>query len=143
MTKQMTKQITHNFKNREEYLKSDLVKKDYFGNKNLTFGEFKVARTILFCGECGRPMGLDEKLYQTEAYEHYSICKDCVDAKGKEVVNSHDVYHYKNDEELYNSYIRYTGKLVTCKEDLEELEQVEEVEENRREEKSITYAKVC
>lgn len=37
MTKQMTKQITHNFKNREEYLKSDLVKKDYFGNKNLTF----------------------------------------------------------------------------------------------------------
>ena len=99
------------FKTREEYLKSDLAKKDFFGNKDLTFEEFKQIKSIMFCGECGRLLEKDEKLYITEARESSYICKNCVDKKNKQIVNSSDAYPYKSEQDLYNSYLRFTCKI--------------------------------
>lgn len=113
MTKELQnqKEVKHDFKTRAEYLKSNLARKDFFGNKKLTFEEFKRIKTIMFCGECGRPLGIDEKLYITEARESSYICKDCVDKKNKQIVNSCDMYRYKNEKDLYNDYLRFTCRI--------------------------------
>ena len=100
------------FKTREDYLKSDLAKKDFFGNKDLTFEEFKQIKNIMFCGECRRLLNKDEKLYITEERESSYICKDCVDKKNKEIVASHYAYKQNADEKsLYNSYLRFTNQI--------------------------------
>ena len=100
------------FKTREDYLKSELSKKDFFGNKDLTFEEFKQIKTeCMFCGECGRRMKIGEKLYLTEARESYHICKECADKKNNNIIQESDAYHYDNDKDLYNSYLRFTNKV--------------------------------